>query len=148
MNDVLLVRETSNILLQASSIAIDDVRNDISQLKEVLSVHELHIWQLSDTKHIASLHVLLKSPSDYMAIASDLRKLLHRRGIHSATIQPEFLNDKSLSSSTSMISSRETYTDKTDTLSFKASESACLLRCEGDSCIENACCPLATNKSS
>lgn len=31
MNDVFLVRETSNILLQASSIAIDDVRNDISQ---------------------------------------------------------------------------------------------------------------------
>lgn len=88
----------------------------ILKLKEVLSVHELHIWQLSDTKHIASLHVLLKSPSDYMAIASDMRKLLHRRGIHSATIQPEFLNGKSLSSSTSMISSRETYTEETDTL--------------------------------
>lgn len=86
------------------------------QLKEVVSIHELHIWQLSDTKHIASLHVLLKSPSDYMAVASDMRKLLHRRGIHSATIQPEFLNGSNFSSSTSLISSRDTYTEEADML--------------------------------
>lgn len=86
------------------------------QLKEVVSIHELHIWQLSDTKHIASLHVLLKSPSDYMTVASDMRKLLHRRGIHSATIQPEFLNGSNFSSSASLISSRDTYTEEADIL--------------------------------
>lgn len=57
-----------------------------------MSVHELHVWQLSDTKLIASLHVLLESRRVYMKSASEIRNLLHQFGIHSATIQPEFVN--------------------------------------------------------
>lgn len=64
------------------------------QLDGVISIHELHVWQLSDTKLIASLHVLLKSREIYMTLGSQIRKLLHGYGIHSATIQPEFIDDQ------------------------------------------------------
>jgi hypothetical protein len=62
-------------------------------LDGVISVHELHVWQLSDTKLIASLHVLLRSRECYMLLGFEIRKLLHGYGIHSATIQPEFIKD-------------------------------------------------------
>lgn len=62
-------------------------------MEGVKSVHELHVWQLSDIKLIASLHVLLESREGYMKSASDIRKSLHGFGIHSATIQPEFIDD-------------------------------------------------------
>ncbi|KAI8576709.1 hypothetical protein K450DRAFT_178871 [Umbelopsis ramanniana AG] len=92
-----LVRSTSFILLQGvpNTIAIDDVRRELYKTADVLSVHELHIWQLSDTKTIASLHVLLSSTSNYMTVAQRVRKLMHRHGIHSITIQPEFVDPDS-----------------------------------------------------
>jgi zinc transporter 1 len=40
------------------------------------------------------LHVLLKSRQKYMVLASQIRKVLHGYGIHSATIQPEFIEDQ------------------------------------------------------
>ncbi|OAD70438.1 hypothetical protein PHYBLDRAFT_2405, partial [Phycomyces blakesleeanus NRRL 1555(-)] len=87
-----LVRQTSAILLQGvpSTVRLDDVRLELLQIDGILSVHELHIWQLSDTKLIASVHVLLASRSNYMETAAHMRKILHGHGVHSATIQPEF----------------------------------------------------------
>lgn len=64
----------------------------ILQTDDVLSVHELHIWQLSDTKMVASLHVLLASTANYMTVAKRVRNLMHKYGIHSITIQPEFVD--------------------------------------------------------
>jgi zinc transporter 1 len=61
------------------------------KLQGVLSVHELHIWQLSDTKRICSVHILLAPSANYMEIAADIRKVLHVHGVHSITIQPEYV---------------------------------------------------------
>lgn len=71
---------------------IDDVRNELNSIPGVLSIHELHVWQLSNTKTVASIHVLLgkDAPNTYMGIASKIKRCLHRHGIHSTTIQPEF----------------------------------------------------------
>ncbi|GAN06921.1 conserved hypothetical protein [Mucor ambiguus] len=90
------MRQTSFILLQGvpNSVPIGDVNDTLLNLEGVISVHELHVWQLSDTKLIASLHVLLKSRQGYMILASEIRKILHGYGIHSATIQPEFIEDQ------------------------------------------------------
>lgn len=110
------MRQTSFILIQGvpNSVPIGDVNDTLLQVKSiyliqtltltvsffffklegVISVHELHVWQLNDTKLIASLHVLLKSRQGYMVLASEIRKILHGYGIHSATIQPEFIEDQ------------------------------------------------------
>ncbi|KAF1800594.1 cation efflux family-domain-containing protein [Mucor lusitanicus] len=96
MSAIPLVRQTSFILLQGvpNSVPIGDVNDTLLSLEGVISVHELHVWQLNDTKLIASLHVLLKSRQGYMLLASEIRKILHGYGIHSATIQPEFIEDQ------------------------------------------------------
>ena len=57
-------------------------------------MHELHIWQLSESKVIASVHVHASRKHDFMKIATEIRRLLHDRGIHSITIQPEYVHPK------------------------------------------------------
>jgi solute carrier family 30 (zinc transporter), member 1 len=86
------VRSTSFILLQGvpSEVSLEDVRSAILDVEGVLSVHELHIWQLSETKIIASVHVTASRKVDFMPVASKIREILHQRGIHSSTIQPEY----------------------------------------------------------
>ncbi|UZJ56223.1 hypothetical protein CBS101457_005543 [Exobasidium rhododendri] len=56
-----LVKSASFILLQGvpSAVPLEEVREALLQVKGVLSVHELHIWQLSETKIVASVHVLI-----------------------------------------------------------------------------------------
>ncbi|KAL8668348.1 MAG: hypothetical protein Q9168_007019 [Polycauliona sp. 1 TL-2023] len=91
----------SRILLQAvpPGISVDDIQADIQDLPGVISCHHLHIWQLSDTKKIASLHIQIEfdfkgeGSARYMKLAWAIRRCLHEYGIHSSTIQPEFCLD-------------------------------------------------------
>jgi zinc transporter 1 len=87
------VRSTSFILLQGvpSTVSLEEVRSSILAVPGVISLHELHVWQLSESKIVASVHVLAERQSDFMDIASDIRKVLHHLGIHSSTIQPEYI---------------------------------------------------------
>lgn len=98
-----LCRAASRILLQAapSSINVEDIQDDIVNLPGIISCHHLHVWQLSDTKLVASLHVQVEfdfkgqGSARYMELARAIRKCLHEYGIHSSTIQPEFcLNEE------------------------------------------------------
>ncbi|KAF9270290.1 cation efflux protein [Marasmius fiardii PR-910] len=87
-----LVHSASFVLLQAvpPTISLDDVRQAILDVEGVLSLHELHIWRLSETKVIASVHVMASRRFDFMPVAARIRNTLHLRGIHSCTIQPEY----------------------------------------------------------
>jgi len=121
-----LVRSASFILLQGvpSSISLDVVRDSILGVEGVLSVHELHVWQLSESKVIASVHVLVLRDHDFMPIAVKIRNALHHHGIHSSTIQPEYL------------------CPGVDPKDF--TETPCLVLCPSDQAcdpLENACCP-------
>lgn len=86
------VRSASFILLQGvpPTISLDEVRDAILEVNGVLSVHELHIWQLSESKVVASVHVMASRDHDFMPVAVEIRKVLHHHGIHSSTIQPEY----------------------------------------------------------
>ncbi|KAK8145790.1 hypothetical protein G3M48_003969 [Beauveria asiatica] len=97
-----LTLATSRILLQATpeNICIKDIREDIERLPGVVSCHHIHVWQLSDTKIVASMHLQVEFPINthsgekYMQLAKRARNCLHEFGIHSATIQPEFCLDQ------------------------------------------------------
>ncbi|SJL05677.1 related to COT1-Vacuolar zinc (and possibly other metals) transporter [Armillaria ostoyae] len=122
-----LVRSASFILLQGvpSTISLDEVRDSILDVDGVLSLHELHVWQLSETKVIASVHVLASRNHDFMPVAAKIRKALHHHGIHSSTIQPEYLKQSG---------PEELY----------KTTASCLIMCPPDQeCDpqENACCP-------
>lgn len=98
-----LCRAASRVLLQAvpADLSIDHVREDLEQLHGVLSCHDLHIWQLSDSQTVASVHIKVKagisstesreSEESYMHIAEQIEKCIHEYGVTSCTIQPEFV---------------------------------------------------------
>ncbi|KAG5519161.1 hypothetical protein PMAC_002249 [Pneumocystis sp. 'macacae'] len=99
INTLPLIKSSSLILLQVApkDIHIEDIKEDISSISGVISIHELHIWQLSDTKLIASAHILISFSPDnaekYMNLIASVRQCLHAYGIHSSTIQIEFQED-------------------------------------------------------
>ncbi|KAJ2799252.1 Zinc resistance conferring protein, partial [Coemansia guatemalensis] len=149
-----LVKSASFILLNGvpSSVDLEVLRRELRAIPHVLNVHDLHVWQLSDTKNVASVHVLIDRPLShqcihnsnsssaanvaakandyhtpvttttttaastavrlvsrnrslnslstpgavdmdclYMDVASEVKRAMHKHGIHSTTIQPEFV---------------------------------------------------------
>lgn len=95
-SSVPLLQESALILLQTvpTHIKIQEVQERLlEQVEGVLSLHEFHVWQLAGDKIIASAHITCRSLADYMAIANKVKDFFHNEGIHSTTIQPEFIED-------------------------------------------------------
>ena len=140
-----LCKAASRILLQAvpENLSIDEIKEDITDLDGIISCHHLHVWQLSDTKLIASLHVQVdfdfkgEGSARYMTLARQIRECLHEYGIHSSTIQPEFCLDATHDHSAA---GSEDEATNPKAPSVKAESEACLLECP-DSCGNaNQCC--------
>jgi solute carrier family 30 (zinc transporter), member 1 len=154
-----LCKAASRILLQAVPVglSIDEITSDIEQLPRVIEAHHLHVWQLSDTKLVCSLHVKVDceiegtGSASYMHLAKEIRKCLHGYGIHSSTIQPEFCSPNDPPSGSTNVtgdSPTRTGTKNTQGDSLRPEGPACLLDC-GDNCLSNnQCCPIDTKGSS
>jgi len=153
-----LTKATSKVLLQATPDHIDlrDIKDDIQNLPGVISCHHVHIWQLSDTKVVASMHVQLEFPitedggEKYMNLARQARKCLHAYGIHSATIQPEFCVDETCKHSddgrASTTVAGETPQIKCGAVEGVGDPDSCLLECV-DNCVGGGCCPTSKSKT-
>ncbi|KAJ3296445.1 hypothetical protein HDU79_006676 [Rhizoclosmatium sp. JEL0117] len=134
-----LVRSASFILLQGvpANVSMDKLRQEISSLAGVLDVHEFHVWGLSDSKNVASVHVRVQDPSSnppqsYMEIAVAIKRLLHTYGVHSTTVQPEFARRRTVASYGG--------SSDNDVIFIEDDDAGCLLKCEVD-CNEQVCCP-------
>lgn len=156
-----LCKAASRILLQAVpvGISVDDIKEDIEELPGILSCHHLHVWQLSDAKVVASLHVQVEfdfkgeGSARYMLLARQVRRCLHEYGIHSSTIQPEFCLDSEHRHTSAQQSDNEgsdSPKPKTGSkggskaASMRSEAEACLLDC-GDECGEGGqCCASST----
>jgi len=112
-----LVRKAGAILLQAvpNSIDVKKIGEELAKVDDVLDIHEIHIWQLSNDLLVASLHITCLRSCNFMKLASTMKGILHSYGIHATTIQPELVD--------------ENYTKGED----------CLLRCQ-TKCVEVSCC--------
>lgn len=145
-----LCKAASRILLQAApdDIDVEEIRADILSLPDVVGVHHLHVWQLSDTKKVASLHVQVEfdfkaeGSARYMRLAQEINNCLHAYGIHSSTIQPEFCLDPDHDHKAQDDDGAED--DKSPTSSGKRSKPGSRLPSKPSSMHENQCllnCP-------
>ncbi|KAK3082153.1 hypothetical protein LTS18_001993 [Coniosporium uncinatum] len=99
-----LTTASAKILLQGTPdhLHINDIKDDTQKIPGFVNCHHIHLWQLSETQPIASLHLQLDFPIEqggvaerYMILAKAVRECLHGYGVHNATVQPEFcLNDQ------------------------------------------------------
>lgn len=97
----LIMRSTSPLLVDSALILLQTVpthiqmeslqRKLLQEVEGVLAVHEFHVWQLAGERIIASAHIRCKDLHDYMQVAERVKEFFHNQGIHSTTIQPEFV---------------------------------------------------------
>ncbi|KAJ5591954.1 uncharacterized protein N7459_002323 [Penicillium hispanicum] len=151
-----LCKAASRILLQAvpPGMSIDHIKEDIEGLRGVIGSHHLHVWQLNDTKLVASIHIQVdteikgEGSERYMRLARQVRRCLHAYGIHSSTIQPEFApeSDTEDGHGPAQPSSSRATTDDTNASSGATSvrdgdAEACLLECDDNCGRGDQCCP-------
>ncbi|XP_047246542.1 zinc/cadmium resistance protein isoform X2 [Girardinichthys multiradiatus] len=132
------------MLLQASppNICVSDVGQRIASVPGVQAVHDLHIWQLTESLTVASVHVHCYAglPFNRWAdLMSGVTKVLQNVGVSCCTIQPE------ITSSSSPI--RE---DEDSTFIHREDPSSpflppCSLAC-GKACAASMCCSLLEEK--
>lgn len=151
-----LCKAASRILLQAvpPGMSIDHIKEDIERLPGVIGSHHLHVWQLSDTKIVASIHIQVdteikgEGSERYMHLARQVRKCLHAYGIHSSTIQPEFAPDSDVEDNQNQ-SQRDGNDDRNSSTKLpsraasvrEAGPEACLLECDENCARTGQCCP-------
>ncbi|KAL4623964.1 zinc transporter 1-like [Arapaima gigas] len=89
-----LLKESALVLLQAVPKQIDllQLSRKMRKLEGVLSVHELHIWQLAGNRIVATAHIKCQDPDSYMDVARCVKGFFHDEGIHATTVQPEFVS--------------------------------------------------------
>ncbi|XP_017778604.1 PREDICTED: zinc/cadmium resistance protein [Nicrophorus vespilloides] len=125
-----LLRDSALILLQTvpTHIQVDAIqRRLLSKVDGVLAIHEFHIWQLAGNRIIASAHIRCRNLSEYMKIAEKVKEFFHNEGIHSTTIQPEFID----------------FTDCRENPEENEQSENCVLDCpktSSDTCVLNTCC--------
>jgi len=88
-----LVKRCALILLQSTptEVPLEHLKAKISALEGLVNVHDLHVWQLVDGMSIASVHVAIEEGSDFSHLVQDIKKVFHKFGIHSSSIQPEYV---------------------------------------------------------
>jgi hypothetical protein len=136
ISTISLFRETSSILLQTipKHLEIQPIKSQLLKtVPEITSIHELHIWRLTNEKIIASAHLYRQNLTNYMIVADKVKKFFHSIGIHSVTIQYEYDDEQQ----TPLISAEHAPKMPGD----------CLLRCQGDSCESQTCCTMVCARS-
>lgn len=88
----MLFRESSHILLEGTPKGLDlgSVENSICSCKGVLSVHELHIWTLTQGFEALSAHVVVEDLSKGKSLIQEINKELSQKyNITHVTLQLE-----------------------------------------------------------
>ncbi|XP_037687520.1 zinc transporter 10-like [Choloepus didactylus] len=86
-----LFRETAAILLQMvpKGVNMEELMSKLSSVPGISNVHEVHIWELTSGKIIATLHIKYPKDGGYQDASIKIREIFHNAGIHNVTIQFE-----------------------------------------------------------
>jgi zinc transporter 1 len=134
-----LFRDTTSILLQTIPKHLEIHRVKIQLLEtipDISSIHELHIWRLTDEKIIATAHLHRKTLTNYMLVAEKVKHFFHSIGIHSSTVQYECEDDQ-----------REPLLSQNNIDNQSKIAGDCLLRCENNACDNQTCCTITSARS-
>ncbi|KAK7025226.1 cation efflux protein [Favolaschia claudopus] len=90
--------KAGRILLEAAPVELDldKVREDLLTLPDVLSIHDMHVWILSQSVILASLHVCVPlgtSLEQWERTEQSLQHCFAAYGVNHVTISPELYHD-------------------------------------------------------
>ncbi|KAF3939684.1 hypothetical protein ABW19_dt0205853 [Dactylella cylindrospora] len=134
-----LVKKSGIILLDTVPTGVNpqDVRYDLEQVPGVISVHELHIRRLNQRKTIASAHVVVSSRvlENFVELAKVLNECFHAYGIHSATLQPELMDESIMSIDSGSVASTDGLRRR-----LPSRQNVCRITCGTNACQTLTCC--------
>lgn len=86
-----LVRESADILLEATPAHIDlgTVHERLATLPGVSSVHDLHVWTLTNGVIAMSGHLVVRELAEHQRVLEAAQERLRLLGIHHVTVQME-----------------------------------------------------------
>ncbi|KAL1747821.1 cation efflux protein [Schizophyllum fasciatum] len=89
-----LTSKSGRILLEAAPVDLDleKVKDDLSAIPNVLSIHDLHVWHLSQSVVLASVHVCVSpeiSMVEWQETEHYLQQCFSEFGVGHVTISPE-----------------------------------------------------------
>lgn len=130
------------ILLQTVpfSIDIESFQKEVlEKFPEIQSIHELHMWELSHSKYVATAHMIFENPMIFQGIVNEIINFFHEQDINIVTIQPEFrVYGDCVKSSNDMQSS----------LVDEHGQDLCLVTCRQSDCDEKSCCKKQSSSNS
>lgn len=94
-----LFMQSLRVLMQfvPNNIDINEISNEIVDLKLVKNIHHVHVWQLDDKQIHFECHIDLQKDikvSEFELLQKDVEKILKLKGINHVTLQAEFsVND-------------------------------------------------------
>ncbi len=94
-----LLKEVLQIIMEAvpSHISLNEVGIKIASIKNIVSVHDLHIWTLSSGKVALSAHVVVKDLGHWQNAFDECSLMLDESfQIEHVTLQPELIEAKIL----------------------------------------------------
>jgi cobalt-zinc-cadmium efflux system protein len=92
ISSVRLLRESMHALMEGvpHGLSVETIGSEIARVDGVLSVHDLHVWTLSDSRSALSAHVVVRSMTQWDRVLLELQTRLHDKfGIDHVTLQPE-----------------------------------------------------------
>ena len=134
------MKQACLILLQTIPDTIDIQefqKNILEKFTDIISIHDLHIWQLTAEKYVSTVHIIFQDPMVYTSVIEEVLKYFHDQGINIVTIQPEFADTKSYLGSTS----------KTPEEALPIMDD-CLVACKDKACDDKACCRKTSDSDS
>ncbi|MBN2442860.1 MAG: cation transporter [Spirochaetales bacterium] len=92
---------TAQIFLQStpSHIEIQKIEAEINAIEKVKKAHDIHIWSLDGSAHVASLHLVMEnnlSPDEIIGIKQACRIILKEHHVDHVTIETELETESCL----------------------------------------------------
>lgn len=128
------------ILLQTIpfSIDIESFQKEILQkFPQVSSIHELHMWELTHSKVVATAHMIFDTPETFKDSINEIINFFHEQDINIVTIQPEFKTYACQSTSELQAS-----------IVDEKGHDLCLVACRQITCEEKFCCQRKNSSTS
>lgn len=85
-----VTRDATHILMEGapSNIDVAKVQKTLEALKNVIGVHDLHVWSISSDMPSLSCHIVVKNEQNSQTVLQEAKKVLHEKfDIHHSTIQ-------------------------------------------------------------
>lgn len=89
-----LLRETLIVLMEGvpKHLDLEKIGNRMAEVEGVVSIHDLHIWNLSSTRVMLTAHIVIKDAVNWTQCFPVLHNMLENEfGVSHITLQPEVL---------------------------------------------------------